>query len=308
MPYTKDAAADLLAFAQSQQAIIERETFSEARDMADIVYSQFVPIVGGNELAQSVLYVSSKNAGQAEFINANADDVPMADTQLDVKPQLVYTAAIGYGWGWEELLRARSMGVSLQADRAFAARRAYEEMVQRLVFEGDSRRNMTGLLGVTTAGTQVTTGFTGAWSTSSPAADAATIAKDLITLMRGTGRGNQATANRIVLPAKEFTHASVTFFANSSMTAIDLIRQRYPGVQITSREALDSTGGGGNSFKYLAYRYDPTSLAFYLPMPLRFMPVYQAGPLRFEVPGVFRAAGLNVKRKEDFAYATASNQ
>lgn len=305
MPHMQDAAADLLAFATGQQAIIERETFSEARDMADIVYNQFVPIVGGNELAQSVQYVSSKLAGKAEFINANADDVPLADSQVDVKPKLVYTAAIGYGWGWEELQRARAMGISLQADRAFAARRAYEELVQELVFEGDTRRGMTGLQGVTTTqgATNVTSKFTGQWSIGT-VADAATIAKDLITLMRGTGRGTQATANRIVLPAAEFTHASVTFFPNSSMTALDLVRQRYPGVQITSREAFDNVS---NNFKYIAYRYDPTSLAFYLPMPLRFMPVYQAGPLRFEVPGVFRVAGLNVKRGEDFAYATKSN-
>lgn len=299
MANIKDDATALLAYARSQNSIIERQVFSQA-DMADIVYPQFVPLVGGSADAQAVTFISSKGAGKAAFINANADDVPLADTQVDADTKPVYTAAIGYGWGWEELSRARALGVTLQADRAFAARRAYEEMMQSLVFDGDAKRSIIGLNNVTNSvATQVTSGFTGDWSDNT-SITAAAIAKDLITLIRATGKGQQPTANRIVLPADEYTTALVTFFPNGSLTALDLVRQQYPGVQITSRTALESIS---SKRRYLAYRFDQTSLAFYLPMPLQFLPVYQAGPLRFEVPGLFRVAGLNVKRKEDFAYA-----
>lgn len=299
--YMKDDAASLLAYARGQAAIIERDVFSEARDMADIVYPQFVPVVGGNPFAEAITFVSTKTAGAADFINANADDVPLADSNMDVVTRPIYDAAIGYGWGWAELRRAAALGESLQADRAFAARRAYEEMVQRLAFDGDTRRGLVGLNGVTSQGTLVTAGFTGNWSAAT-VATAQEMTKDMITLIRGTGRGEQHTANRLVLPADELTHAMTTFFPNSSMTALDLIRQQYPGIQITGRTALQ-TAGASSKRKYLAYRYDQTSLAFNLPMPLQFQPVHQSGPLRFEVPGVFRVAGLNVKRKEDFAYA-----
>lgn len=295
-----DDAANLLAFAQNQNATIIRQTFDPARDMADIVYNRFVPIVGGNPFASSVIFTSSKLAGKADFINGNADDVPLADSQSEVDTQMVYTAAIGYGWGWEELNMVRAMGGNLQADRAFAARRAYEEMIQRLVFDGDAQRGLVGLNGITD-GADVSSEFTGKWAAGT--ADAAAIAKDLITLIRGTGRGNEPTANRVVLPADDYTHALTQFFANTGVTAIDLVKSQYPGLQITSRTALENVGG---DHKYLAYRFDQTSLAFHLPMPLRFLPVYQSGPLRFEVPGVFRVGGLNVVREEDFAYAAKS--
>lgn len=294
-----DDAASLLAYVRGQTAIIERDVFSEERDMADIVYPQYVPVVGGSTFAQAVTFISTKRAGAADFINANADDVPLADSNMDAATRPVYTAAIGYGYGWEELQRAIALGENLQADRAFAARRAYEEMMQRLAFDGDSRRGIVGLNGVTTQGTQVTAGFTGDWSDST-VATAQEMAVDMITLIRGTGRGEQPTANRLVLPADEMTHALTTFFPNGSKTAIDLIREMFPGIEITSRTALEDVGG---KRKYIAYRYDPTSLSFHLPMALRFLPVHHAGPLRFEIPGVFRVAGLNVKRKEDFAYA-----
>ena len=300
MGRVKDDAAALQAFAQSQQAIIERETFDPARDMADIVYPQYVPVVGGNPLAEAVTFISTKRAGAADFINANADDVPLVGANADANTKPVFTAAIGYAWGWEELRQASAMGWQLQADKAITARRAYEEMMQRLVFDGDSKRGLVGLNAAPGA-TKVTTGFTGDWSDNA-SITAKEIAKDLLTLIRGTGKGEEPTANRIVLPADEYTTAQVTFFGDSSQTALSLVASQYPGVQVTSRVALE-TAGTGSKRRYLAYRFDPTSLAFYLPMPLQFLPVYQAGPLRFEVPGVFRVAGLNVKRSTDFAYA-----
>jgi hypothetical protein len=39
-----------------------------------------------------------------------------------------------------------------------------------------------------------------------------------------------------------------------------------------------------------------------LPMPHRFMPVFQDGPIHFEVPGLFRTGGVDVLRPSAFRY------
>jgi hypothetical protein len=50
------------------------------------------------------------------------------------------------------------------------------------------------------------------------------------------------------------------------------------------------------------YRRDPSVLSFYLPMPHRFMPVWQNGPLNFLVPGIFRVGGVEIRRPYSVRY------
>jgi hypothetical protein len=46
----------------------------------------------------------------------------------------------------------------------------------------------------------------------------------------------------------------------------------------------------------IAYRRDPQVIKMHIPMTHRFLPVWQTGPLVFDVPGIFRLAGLEVRR------------
>jgi hypothetical protein len=46
----------------------------------------------------------------------------------------------------------------------------------------------------------------------------------------------------------------------------------------------------------IAYRRDPQVLKMHIPMTHRFLNVWQTGPLVFDVPGIFRLAGLEIRR------------
>lgn len=52
----------------------------------------------------------------------------------------------------------------------------------------------------------------------------------------------------------------------------------------------------------IAYRKDPQVLKAHIPMPHRFLPVYQDGPLHWVVPGVFRLGGLDIRRPKEVRY------
>jgi hypothetical protein len=52
----------------------------------------------------------------------------------------------------------------------------------------------------------------------------------------------------------------------------------------------------------VAYRRNPQVLKLHVPMPHRFLPVYQDGPLNFVVPGVFRLGGLDIRRPKEVRY------
>lgn len=52
----------------------------------------------------------------------------------------------------------------------------------------------------------------------------------------------------------------------------------------------------------ISYRRDPSVLKMHIPMPHRFLPVYQAGPIRWEVPGIFRLGGVDIRRPAEVRY------
>jgi hypothetical protein len=56
------------------------------------------------------------------------------------------------------------------------------------------------------------------------------------------------------------------------------------------------------SGRMIAYRRDPSVLKLHLPMTHRFLPPIQTGPLVFDVPGIFRLGGLEVRRPGAIRY------
>lgn len=301
--HIKDDAAAVAAYLASQTTIIQREA-NEA-EFPEIVYPELVPVITtGPEFAQSITYISTKHAGQAEWIDGNADDVPMADAklQMDIKP--VYTAGIGYGYGYAELQTAMLTSFDLTAERAIAAKRASEEMIDRVVMAGDSRR---GLQGLGTLSLWTTSGITlDDWTVNGTTNDDIMVAINKL-LMASVGNGSTPVADTLLIPPNYFaalfgrTHAArmidmLTFATTSN------VYTAMTGRPLTIRAVAalaGSTDASGN--KVIAYRRSPDTLALHMPMPHRFLPVYQAGPLRFEVPGVMRIGGLNVRRKADTA-------
>lgn len=285
-------------FLQSQTTIIQREV--NLAPTYGILYPQFVPVVGGNPWANSVTFLSTKKFGEAGYINGNADDVPMADATLQASVKQVYMGGIGYGYGLAEINEARQGGVNLTVEKALAARRAYQLKVEDIVFSGDSTRGFTGLKGISSSVAQTGTAIT-KWVAGT--ATAQSIANDLVTLMKLTGPGNAPTANTLVMDDGQYDIADTTFFSNGSMTALDYLKRKYPGLRIAGISSL--TNSSSKSL-YIAYRRSPDVIALQLPMAHRFLPVYQAGPLRWEVPGIFRVGGLNFRNKQDIAFVTAA--
>ena len=150
---TFDAQA-ALGFVRSQTTHVEQQVNETV--YPDIQYPGLIPVdTSAHPFAQTVTYYSSDKFGRADWINGNADDIPLAGTELAEFKTSVYTAAIGYGWGWEEVNVAMMLGRNLPADDAMAARRAYEEMVDRVMLRGDATKNFSGLIdypGITAAG------------------------------------------------------------------------------------------------------------------------------------------------------------
>ena len=297
-------AQSALGFVVAQTSIIEPGVY--ATRYPDIQYRDLIPVdTSGSEFATSVTYYSSDQYGKADWINGNADDIPRAGTTRAQHQTPVHTAGIGYGYGWEEIGRAQLLGINLPNEDAMAARRASEELVDRVALVGDADKGFTGLFNA--AGVTPVAAPSGGWGSATPTA----IVGDLNGMLMGIFNGTNGTdlADTLLLPWEKFFHISTTpMNANSDTTILQwfLANNVYTastGRQLTVRgvRQLDTAGAGGVA-RAVAYRNDPQVLKLHMLMPHRFLPVYQSGPLRWDVPGVMRLGGLDVRLPGEVSY------
>jgi hypothetical protein len=312
--YVTDAQQRALSFLINQAARIEPAVY--AMRYQDIQYPGLIPIdTGGNEWLQQIVYFSQDMVGRARWFNGAADDVPNADVTRDRQVTNVHMASIGYSYNLEELGQAQAMGIDLRADKAAAARRASEEFIDNIFLLGDTTKGVTGIAnsaGVTAGTGAAVGGLNGAtnsplWINKTPTqilADVNTMLTGMFTTSVGT-----EIADTLLLPYAQFLDISGRPVSDLNQQPIlDYIRQyniytAQTGTQLTIRAMWQlNTAGAGSTARAIAYRRDPSVAVLYMPMPFRFFPPVVQGPIKFEVPGIFRISGVDVRRPAAVRY------
>jgi hypothetical protein len=301
--FNMDAQATL-GFLVSQVSRIERDVY--AIQYPAIRYPGLIPVdTAGPEWAKSVTYFSSDRVGQAAWFHGRAQDVPNADVVRTKAETTVQMAAIGYEYTDEELAQAQMLGMPLESDKASTARRAAEEFIDRVALFGDTSANFTGLVNnaTVTAGTAPADGAASATTFLSKTADQ--VLRDVNGTLTGiwTGSLYVEMADTLLLPYSVIVALSQRRVTDqNSMTIMDWIQQKNvytleTGRPLTIRglRGLETAGAGGTA-RMVAYLRDPGVLKMYMPMPFKFLPVWRKGPISYEVPGIFRLGGVDVKR------------
>ncbi|KGK59578.1 hypothetical protein NC00_01250 [Xanthomonas cannabis pv. phaseoli] len=294
----------VMGFVVSQTTIIEPGVYRTV--YPDIQYRDLIPVdTSGSEFATSVTYYSQDQYGKADWINGNADDIPKAGTNRSQFQTGVHTAGIGYGYGWEEIGRAQLLGINLPNEDAAAARRASEEMVDRVALFGDASKGYTGLFNA--AGVTPVAAPTGDWPNATPDEIVADMNQSLLNVFNGTNTA--AIADRLLLPwSRYLLIATRKMGENSDMTILQWFLannvytvQTGQALTVRGQRGLDTAGVGGVP-RMIAYRYDANVLKLHMPMPHRFLPAWQSGPLRWDIPGVMRLGGLDVRLPKQVVY------
>lgn len=292
-----------LGFVLAQTTYIERAVNQIV--YGDIQYPDLIPVdTSAPEWVKSVTFYSGDKFGVAQWLSGNADDVPRAGSEMTRFESNVYTAGIGYGYGLEEISQANMLGVNLADMDAMAARRAYEEFVDQVALRGDTRKNMQGL--INSSAVTAVTAPTGTWSS----ATAANVIADFNAGLFPTFQGTLFTsmADTVLLPFARLQTLAQTQMPNTDMNVLAWLQKNNVYTQRTGQQ-LDirgiyglETAGAGGTMRAVFYKKDPLVLKLHIPMPHRFLPVYQASPLRFEVPGIFRLGGLDIRQPQNVRY------
>lgn len=305
-----DAAQQAFSFLQQQAQYIEPQVYEIT--YPDIQYPNLMPVdTSGNEWAKSIAFYSSDKVGQAAWFNHLAADVPFADVMRAKYEQGIEMGSIGYYYSLEELGQQMMIpGLNLTTERAAAARRAAEEMLDRIAFFGDTTKNWTGL--TNDANVSIVnapadgTGSSALWSTKT----ADLMARDINSVLSVvyTGSLTTETADTLLVPPDRFTTLAGSRLTNTAVTGLSFVQASNAYTALTGNpltirtvRGLETAGAGGIA-RAIAYRNEIQILKFHLPMPFNFRPVMQTTALRFDVPGIFRTGGIEIRRPGSVRY------
>lgn len=301
-------AQQALGFAVSQTAYIETQVYKTV--YPDVQYANLIPVdTSAPEWAKSVTYYSSDMEGRAGWFHHYAKDIHVADVNRTKNEVGIELADIGYRYTLEELGQAMMVpGTNLTVDRAEAAVRAYEEFVDDLALRGKAEKGFNGLInypGITTVLAGIEAAHT-VWNLKT--ADA--ILADVNNALTGVYVDSLTVelADTLLLPVAAQTLIATKRIPDTAITVLDFLT-RYnvytmqTGRPLTIRgvRGLETAGAGGSG-RMVAYRRDPGVLKMHIPMPHRFLPIWQTGPLVFDIPGIFRVGGVEIRRPKSVRY------
>ena len=308
---THDAQQVAMSFLIRQASLIEPTVY--AMKYQDIQYPSLIPVdTSAPEWIQSVTYFSMDSVGQAQWFSGLTHDVPKVELTREKFETTVSMAAIGYGYTLEELGTAQLLGMNLTNEKASSARRIAEEKIEQVAFVGDAGKGFTGLVNASTptATTAPADGTGSATTFASKTPDQ--ILRDINGQLTGifTGTLGAEIADTLLLPYSVLLDLSTRRIDAVNQTTIlewierNNIYTRTTGQPLTIRGMfghLDMAGAGGTK-RVVAYRRSPEVLKMHMPMPFRFLQPWQTGPIKFDVPGIFRLGGVDIRRPKAVRY------
>lgn len=130
-------------FMQRQLEFIEAQSY-------DVLYPDlearecFQTNTLGGAGVTTLTFRSYDRIGKAQVINARATDLPKSDISGKEFSVSVKSVGTSYDFDIDEIAAAQMAGMPLEARKAMASRRGYEEFINQAVWYGDSEGQFTG--------------------------------------------------------------------------------------------------------------------------------------------------------------------
>ena len=309
---TTSAVQSAFAFLVSQSAFIEPVAYRTK--YAHIQYPMLVPVsTEAPDWTRTITHFATDGVGEAQWFAGRATDMALADVTFQKFDVTVEMAGIGYDYSLEELNQAMYSNITLTAEKAIRARRAAEELIEKVVLEGDTTRNWDSLINAPS--TKITradaagSGDDRYWANK----DVDEIITDVNDILTGVYSDSLQVemADTILLPISAMTLLASRRLPDQDTNLGMYIRQNNIYTQMTGMPLMIGTVrqldniAAGNTGRMVAYRRDPEVLRLHLPMPFMFGPAMQKGHYSWEVPGIFRTGGLEIRLPGSMRYLDA---
>lgn len=292
-----------LGFLTPQMYRIESEVYQTRYPSFDYSALAYVNTEGGLYSVGSVFY-SGDIAGQAQFFNGGAFDMPFAGVSRTQFVQENHIAGIGYEWNIVELNRAAMVGRNLSSDKAMAASKVAEQFCYNIFISGSTEKNMQGLINNSAVSEAAATN--GTWA----AATADEILADINEAIQDvdTNTGTVHMANTLLLPPAKLNYIASQRVGDTNETILAFVRRNnaysaVSGQDLTIRAVRDlATAGTGSTAQMVAYDNSREVVQFHLPQPHQFLPAYQKSSTVYEVGGLLNIGGTEIRLPKAITY------
>lgn len=283
---------DGTVFFQRQLEAIEGVTYDTL--YADLEAREVFPTNSfGGAGATALTYRSFNKVGRAHVINARGVDLPKSDISGFETSIPVRSVGCAYDFDIDELAAAQMAGLPLEARKCQAARRGYEQYVEKTVWSGDANAGIKGLFDnpdVTRASVPKD------WATSTE--------EEILAQLNGMVAAMYASTKKVhrpdtlLLPVAKYMYIrSKARSINSDKTILQYFLENNGFVKdVKPINAIEGKGLEGAECAVLISWTSPEgnqTVRIREPLPLVFMPVQLHG-LVYEIPGRGRFAGLEV--------------
>jgi len=310
--YAHDITADLTPQGWRQDAgegmFFERQLESvESRlyekKLRELKFRRLIPVSNRDGPgAATITYYFYTKFGAAKIIANPTDDLPRVDVAAQRFVAQVRVVADAFGFSTQEIRNALFANVPLEPQRAAAARRAINEEMSRIAWNGDAVYNLSGVLdNPNIPDTQVAVAAGGGgsrvWGVDKTPLEVVNDIGDRITQINDdTNEVHQP--DTLLLPIKKLqfirrTPMSETF---PQMTIARWLMDPDNGFGLTTLEALPELKGTGtgSTDQGLLYERDPEVIELRIPMEMQTLPPERRN-LQFTVPVEAEIAGVVVR-------------
>lgn len=280
---------------------VEREEYADLPMANGDIIPVDTSLPDGAETFKYYLYGA---VGVARFMNGySSGSLPLVTIKGAAVPGNVETFANGYAYSTRDARNAQFTGMPLEAELAFAARRAHEELLQRVGLWGRADLGLPGLLNHpniirSTPGTSA-----GAGDDTWPNKTADEIIADVVTAIdtvdEVTFGKEKVNAVRMSRERYNLIRTYRMGAGDGTLTILKYLQEMYPDVTFGVLDELNASNSDGNLdagthslFAYTAGNKRKASLV--VPMMFRQYTVQQEG-LMFKVPCESSTGGVKMK-------------
>ena len=289
-------------FMQRQLEFIEAQSY-------DVLYPDlearecFQTNTLGGAGVTTLTFRSYDRIGKAQVINARATDLPKSDISGKEFSVSVKSVGTSYDFDIDEIAAAQMAGMPLEARKAMASRRGYEEFINQAVWYGDSEGQFTGFFQNPEIAKNPVAGAAAGgateWEKKTPDEVLFDLNEACGAMYAGTKKVHAPA--ELWLPVKKWNYIrSTPRSPNSDKTILQYFLDNNQFIkdqsQVKALNALEGQGTGGKECFVIINQKTPegtNTVHIREPLPLQYMPVQIHG-LVYEVPGRGRFGGLQV--------------
>lgn len=294
---------DDVAYFHGELEHIRAQTYDVKR--AELKIRKLLPVdYSVDAAAETITYEQWDHVGVAKLISSYADNLPRVDVKAKRFTANVYTAGDAYGYSVLEIMQARRTGKPIDARRARAAVRAWDELVDRIGTKGDAETGLLGLLNQPNASIYAVPNGAGGfatWVKKTPTeilADLNGMVNSVVSLTNDVEH-----PDTLLLPQDQYSYiASTPRSDNSDTTILAYFLRNNPYIRNVEPWVKLKGAGAGGTDRAVAYSRDPDHLQLVIPMELTPRPPQERG-LEYVINNMARIAGVHVYFPLSICYA-----